>query len=174
MNLLNRLLLGAIGGVVATGPMTVAMIMLHRRLPPAERYPLPPRDITVKLAKTAGLEGNLSAPARTATTLLSHFGYGAAAGAVYSSALNARAAPLPKGLLFGLVLWAASYLGWLPAAGILRPATEHPTRRNALMIGAHLVWGATLGAFVSLLTEEQETLAPKPFSTSAAPHRDTA
>jgi hypothetical protein len=25
----------------------------------------------------------------------------------------------------------------------LKPATEHPRRRNALMIGVHLVWGAT-------------------------------
>jgi putative membrane protein len=36
----------------------------------------------------------------------------------------------------------------LAALGILKPATEHPPRRNALMIAAHLIWGAVLGALV--------------------------
>jgi len=42
-------------------------------------------------------------------------------------------------------------LGMLPALGILHPATEHPARRNALMIGAHIVWGTTLGLAVEQL-----------------------
>jgi putative membrane protein len=172
MNVLNRLVLGAIGGVVATGPMTAAMILLHRRLPIGERYPLPPREITMKLAEKAGVDEELSKPTRTAATLVSHFGYGAAAGALYTAALDPRDAPFAKGLLCGLFVWSASYLGLLPAAGILSSATEHPGRRNALMIGAHLVWGVTLGAFVKLLAEENETVAPPPFSASPAPHRD--
>jgi len=43
------------------------------------------------------------------------------------------------------MVWGGSYLGLLPSLGILRPATDHPAQRNALMIAAHLVWGATLG-----------------------------
>jgi hypothetical protein len=57
------------------------------------------------------------------------------------------------GVGFGLAVWAVSYLGWLPAAGILSPATEHPARRNALMIGAHVVWGATTGLAVGRLSD---------------------
>jgi hypothetical protein len=49
------------------------------------------------------------------------------------------------GTLYGLVVWGASYLGLVPALGLLSPATRHPRRRNALMIAAHLVWGAALG-----------------------------
>jgi uncharacterized membrane protein YagU involved in acid resistance len=49
-----------------------------------------------------------------------------------------------KGALFGVGVWAASYLGWLPAAGILRPATREPAGRNAMMIASHAVWGASL------------------------------
>jgi hypothetical protein len=33
----------------------------------------------------------------------------------------------------------------MPALGLLSPATEHPGRRNALMIAAHLVWGSATG-----------------------------
>jgi uncharacterized membrane protein YagU involved in acid resistance len=58
-----------------------------------------------------------------------------------------------KGALTGLAVWAGSYLGWLPAAGILRPATRHPWRRNLLMIIAHVIWGVTLGEVVRKLTE---------------------
>ena len=163
-----------IGGIVATGPMTVAMILLHRRLPLSERYPLPPREITMKLARKTGVDAELDAPARSALTMVSHFAYGAAAGALYTTALNGRHDPLPKGLLFGLFVWTASYLGWLPAAGILSPATEHPARRNGLMIAAHAVWGVVLGAFVSLLAEESESVGTKPFSTKNAPHHDLA
>jgi putative membrane protein len=66
-----------------------------------------------------------------------------------------RQIPLPPavraasiGSLYGLLVWTASYLGWLPAVGILAPATRHPARRNALMIVAHLIWSATLGLLV--------------------------
>jgi hypothetical protein len=38
--------------------------------------------------------------------------------------------------------------------GILRPATEHPARRNALMIGAHVVWGVALGLIVEQLLSD--------------------
>jgi uncharacterized membrane protein YagU involved in acid resistance len=50
-----------------------------------------------------------------------------------------------NGVAYGLGVWTASYLGLLPALGLLAPATEHPARRNALMIAAHVVWGASLG-----------------------------
>ena len=168
-----RILLGAIGGVVATGPMTVAMILLHRRLPQRERYPLPPREITMKLARETGVEGELSPAARSSVTLLSHFGYGAAAGAIYGGTSDHFAAPpVARGTVFGLILWIASYLGWLPAAGVLSSATEHPGRRNALMITAHVVWGVVLGAFVAVMRQEaeQDTALTDPDS----PHRDLA
>jgi uncharacterized membrane protein YagU involved in acid resistance len=60
-----------------------------------------------------------------------------------------------RGALAGLALWVGSYLGWLPAVGILRPATRHPWRRNLLMIVAHIVWGVTLGEMTRKLTERE-------------------
>jgi hypothetical protein len=53
--------------------------------------------------------------------------------------------PAAAGVSWGLAVWAGSYQGWLPAAKILRPATEQPARRTLLMIGAHVVWGMVLG-----------------------------
>ena len=172
MNRWNRLLLGVISGVVATGPMTVAMILMHRRLPARERYPLPPREITMKLADETRLSRHMTPEVRSATTMLSHFGYGAACGAVYATATNPRRQPALRGILFGLAVWVGSYLGWLPATGILSPATEHPERRNALMIGAHLVWGLAMSGMASLLASEMDEEPLSPFSSTLAPHRD--
>ena len=41
---MNRELAGTVGGFVATAPMTVAMMALHRALPHHEKEPLPPRQ----------------------------------------------------------------------------------------------------------------------------------
>lgn len=168
-----RVLIGALAGIVATGPMTVVMILLHRRLPARERYPLPPREITMKLARKAGIAGELDSQSRGAATLLAHFGYGAACGAVYvASAERASVSPATKGPLFGLLVWATSYLGLLPGAGILSSATEHPARRNALMVFAHLVWGAALAGVVHVFLQETESATSAPLTRSILPHRD--
>ena len=143
---MNPLLAGSLAGFAATAPMTALMLSLHRRLPPPERYPLPPRQITMKMARETGVAQKMDEPERTAATYAAHFSYGAAAGAalaLVSPRLPGH--PVAQGVAFGLAVWAASYLGWLPAAGILPPATAEPARRNALMIAAHVVWGAAAG-----------------------------
>jgi len=137
--------------------MTLAMEAMHRLLPQHERHPLPPRLITDQVAEKAGVKEQMDEEDRFWVSLASHFGYGTAAGAVYAPL--SRAIPLPPalgGMAFGLGVWAGSYLGLLPALNILRPATEHPPRRTALMISAHLVWGAALGVLVDRMQDGDE------------------
>jgi uncharacterized membrane protein YagU involved in acid resistance len=137
----TRLLLGALAGVVGTAAMTVAMRALHRRLPPQHRYPLPPREIVQEvLPEPAG--HRIAEDHRQTLTMAAHFGYGAATAALYAAARPPPSAGV--GALYGVLVWGASYLGWIPGADILKPATQHPGRRNALMIACHLVWGATM------------------------------
>ena len=116
--------------------MTAVMNRLHRRLPRRQRYPLPPREIIDVMAGPARLTEHQM---RTATTG-AHFAYGALTGAGLA-ALRSRPATA-EGAAYGLAIWAGSYFGWIPAAGVLKPAGRHPAERNALMILAHLVWGA--------------------------------
>jgi hypothetical protein len=49
---------------------------------------------------------------------------------------------------FGVAVWLLSYMGWLPAIGLFGPATRDTQGRSALMVAAHLVWGAALGGLV--------------------------
>jgi len=151
---MNRILLGALAGLAATAPMTLAMKLMHEQLPRDEQYPLPPRQVTEGMAEKAGVNEHLDEEEREAATWASHFAYGAACGALYGALSGERVDghPVLAGVGFGVAVWAGSYLGWLPAAGIIRPATEHPPRRTALMIAAHVVWGATTGVAVERLS----------------------
>jgi len=154
----RKLLKGAAAGFVATAPMSITMLVGWRLLPRREKYPLPPRLITEEITERVGMEDDLTENQLVGLTIFSHFGYGALFGSIY--ALFSERSPVHsslKGAFAGLALWAGSYLGWLPAVGILRPATQHPWRRNLLMILAHIVWGVTLGELTrKLITEDQE------------------
>lgn len=157
-NVFAQITAGAMAGFVATGPMTLVMEGLHASLPPQEQYLLPPRQITMEAAEAVGVEDDLSEPEKAGATMAAHFAYGAGAGAVYGAlAPHIPLTPVLSGIAFGLAVWTGSYLGWLPAAGILPPATEEPARRNALMIGAHVVWGAALGWIASRVLDSGRT-----------------
>lgn len=154
----STLIKGAIAGFGATIPMTGAMVLMHQLLPQQEQYPLPPYQITENLSEKSGLRDNLDDKELTTATKVSHFGYGAAAGAVYAATTKSLSlSPLVKGTAFGLAVWTGSYLGWLPALGILSPATEHPAGRNALMIAAHLVWGSAVGILAERLENKMSS-----------------
>lgn len=152
MTTIATLLTGAVAGCIATAPMTLSMEAMHRFLPRAERYPLPPSEITAEVTAEAGVADQLDQSEHTALTLVNHFAYGAGCGALYAPlAPRLPLSPTLGGIVWGLGVWTVSYLGLLPALGILRPATEHPANRNALMIAAHVVWGATTGLLVDRL-----------------------
>jgi putative membrane protein len=56
-----------------------------------------------------------------------------------------------KGVIFGVVVWAGSYLGLLPLIGISESAHKEPVRMNLMMIAAHLVWGSAMALVADLL-----------------------
>ncbi|HET9428732.1 MAG TPA: hypothetical protein VFO69_10270 [Allosphingosinicella sp.] len=149
MKLGSRLIVGAIAGVIGTMAMTSAMRRLHRRLPPEERYPLTPREIIDSAVDPE------EEPGRDLTTI-SHFAYGAGCGALVAAA-NSRPG-VREGAGAGVAIWLASYMGWIPAVGLLKPANRHPVRRNLLMIGVHLVWGAATALSIRELGAARQTI----------------
>ncbi|MBV9470921.1 MAG: DUF1440 domain-containing protein [Abitibacteriaceae bacterium] len=152
---MNKYLAGTIAGLVATGPMTLVMELLHRYLPPTQRYPLPPRTGTMRVAKALGLHRHLDEEERVQLTTVSHFATGAVLGAIYAAShKKLRVHPVIKGAAFGVLSWCVNYLVLLPSAQLLSPATKHPAKRNALMIVAHLVWGITTALIVERLADK--------------------
>jgi uncharacterized membrane protein YagU involved in acid resistance len=163
----SRLLIGGIAGFVGTMAMTSAMRRMHRRLPAPERYPLTPREIIDRGSEQLGapLAGE---PAKDVTTA-AHFAYGALTGAMLA-AMNPETSK-KTGAAYGAAVWLASYMGWIPAVGTLEPATRHPARRNALMIIAHLVWGASTAAAIRELRLARETILAEGEDRDAPPRR---
>jgi uncharacterized membrane protein YagU involved in acid resistance len=145
----SRLVIGAIAGFVGTMAMTAAMRRMHGRLPAKERYPLTPREI---------VDSALDPPPAAAPdfAIAAHFAYGAACGAVLA-AVNPRISRA-GGSLAGAAIWLTSYMGWIPAMGVLKPATAHPLRRNAVMIGAHLSWGWSTAEAMRELAAARDTI----------------
>jgi putative membrane protein len=150
---------GATAGALATGPMTLFMMAAHRYLPLHQRHSLPPKAITMDLLSKVNLKQHMTRKQRKWAPWIAHVAYGTGVGATYGS--FSRFIPLPppiKGIIFALLVWAGSYLGWLPAFDVSGSAPDEPMRRNVLMIGAHVVYGAVIGP-VAAWFERQRTQA---------------
>lgn len=134
-----------LAGFIATVPMTIFMLLTQRLLPRGQRYDLPPEIIVKELAHRAHIKQHMNKPQILAATLVSHFGYGATMGLLYPPLSKKLSLPTVfKGAIFGLFIWAASYLGLLPLLGLSEKAPREPARRNLMMIAAHLIWGSSL------------------------------
>lgn len=151
---MQRIIHGVLAGVAATAAMTAAMRRLHRHLPANERYAVPPREIVQALVESPGGSSDVQhdEDASSSWTMLAHFAYGGATGALF--ALQGNRAII-TGAGYGIGVWAASYLGWIPAARILVPAIRHPMERNLMMLAAHAVWGAVLAAGLREIEEAE-------------------
>lgn len=158
---------GGLGGLIATLPMSAWMLVVQRFLPRRHRGPLPPERITVRMVSGRGPLQRLPQPWRGLLTVGGHFGYGLACGVLYAPlAQQLPGAPVLRGAGFGLLVWAASYLGWLPAAGILALPDKRSTSLHVLMASAHVIWGAVLGGLADRLAwvwrKRQQRVAARP------------
>lgn len=152
---LRRMANGAVAGAVATVPMTATMLLIFRQLGPDDQAPLPPALLTGE-ASEAVLHRKPGRALHTALSLAAHFAYGAAIGALGGPLTRRLPVPGPlAGAVVGLGVWAMSYVVAMPSLGLLPPSGERPAGRRALLLTAHLVWGATLGAVMQALEPEQ-------------------
>ena len=159
---MNRAVAGALSGMAATGPMTLFMVAAHKALPSEEQQPLPPREITMNAAETAGVREDIEATGtRTESTLAAHVAFGTTAGMLYGGIAGVTGLPPAlEGALYGLGVWGTNYLGIMPALGLVRPATEESAGRNAVMIGANVLWGALAAVLYHQATKRDSRSAP--------------
>ena len=109
------------------------------------------------LASRIGLKKHLDRQEQSTLAWVTHFAFGTGAGAVYGPA--ARVLPLPPvagGIGFGLLVWATSYLGWLPALRL----TTLPDKQTAAQVSGgilqHLAYGvATIGIYRGIQNAKQ-------------------
>lgn len=147
---MNVFVRGALSGLAATGTMTGAMFA-EKEMGVLQR--VAPKTITARAAQKVGLAGETMVEgAFTPTWLAAHLGYGTSCGIVFSLIRPV----LPRngilaGALYGVALWAISYLGIMPALGLYPYPTRTSTGQTVGMIAAHEVYGVTLAQINDLL-----------------------
>jgi hypothetical protein len=147
---MKRLLRGALAGGLATAPMSAVMIG-------AKQFGLvggmPPEKITAELLNRGGIRR--SEVQQDVLATLTHFGFGAAAGAAFGVVAPRRLiARVPLGMAYGAGIWGVSYMGWVPALGIMPPADRDRRDRQMVMLAGHLVYGTALALLVGARQEE--------------------
>ena len=152
--LVQKMVRGAAAGSLATAPMTLAMLATKPLLPAPERAELPPEQVTAGVLENAGVADDLSSATQEQLSLVAHFAFGAAAGAVYGLAAPANSSrQVSAGVLLGLGVWSVSYFGSLPAAGVRHSAWYDAAGRHLQLALSHVVWGGTTGWLWSILDQ---------------------
>src|SRR5437660_1221614 len=151
-NLCARLAIGALAGLGGTLALqairTANQKILPRSSPPIKKDP---GEFMVNKAEQLlprTTRKRIPVKAETAAAKCLALGYGMTFGALYSSARPHTKRALLEGSLLGLIAWAAGYLGWLPAAGLMRPVWKHKPRQIPLPIAEHALYGvATVAGY---------------------------
>ena len=137
--------LGLVGGLVASGAMSIAH-RIANDLTPKAAVPSTPQEVdpTIKVASavTRGAGYDLTEKQKRAAGSIVHYAFGASVGALY----GALAPMVPRvtwavGLPFGLAVWLGAHVVTLPALGLADPPTRRPIRQEAAEFGLHGVYG---------------------------------
>ena len=154
---LTRLLQGAAAGFAATVALQGLRTASERWIP-ASMGPVrgDPGVFMVQQAQDALPPSKAdSSPdaAETAAAKGLAVGYGVLPGVLYAALRPEGGNPLVGGAALGVGVWAAGYLGWLPAAGLMPPITEQSAEEAVGPLVRHALYGVAVAAFYSRLRE---------------------
>jgi putative membrane protein len=137
------LLAGGIGGLVASA----AMSQFHSFFQKTDSSTQPAQeDSTVKAASAVSraiFHRELTPQQKKLAGPVIHYGFGTILGALYGMAVEF--APLVRagwGVPFGVAAWLGAHVITVPALGLSAPVTESAADKEALELGAHLVYGS--------------------------------
>ena len=138
---------GAVAGGVATLAMSLVMLA-SEQLGGMDRHP-PDEIAEAALDAVGATEAGEHATDAVAVGL--HLVFGVMAGGLFGVLHRRLRPPVPAalhGMVFGSLVWAVSYKGWVPALGIMPPPERDLPGRPETMLLAHWVYGGILGTLV--------------------------
>ncbi len=152
----QRLALGAVAGFGATlvlqGIMQLSGKIVPDAKPPIKQDPgvFMVNKLTSLMPESARERIPDAAKAAAAKSL--HLGYGVTSGVVYGAVRPGGGSVFADGSLLGLGVWAAGYLGWLPATDLMPPIHRHDAQQIIAPIVQHALFGiAVVTAYDSLM-----------------------
>ncbi|HEV2767694.1 MAG TPA: DUF6789 family protein [Acidimicrobiales bacterium] len=150
---MRTVLEGAVAGAVATGAMSVPMLIAQRQ---GSMGTQPPERVVEEAESETGR--TLSEREENLAASLAHLGFGVGSGALFAVVHRALRLPVPtvvQGTGFAVAVWALSYKGWIPRLGVLPPPEGDRSDRQRTMVAVHLVFGAVLGAVEHRLADRR-------------------
>jgi hypothetical protein len=148
----QRLALGVAAGLAATfviqGLQAVGQNVRPQSMPPLKQDPgefmIQKAEEQVAPAIRARIPPRVEKAAATSLAL----GYGATFGALYAASRPEVESVLSEGSTLGVATWAAGYLGWLPATGLMPPITRQNAEQILGAVASHILFGiATVGLY---------------------------
>jgi len=140
----SQILRGAVAGIAGTVAMTIPILVCQRL---HLFHTPPPEEISDNVARRTWLLPDRSHRSFPIFWIAAHLAYGATCGTLFS--LSRRWTPgsdREAGLLFGLAVWAVSYLGVVPALRLYPRPDDDSRPRQLVMIVAHGLFGLTVAA----------------------------
>jgi hypothetical protein len=107
-----------------------------------------PKQIVEWGERLSGAPHELTERQEVVAATVLHLGYGAAMGAAYGALRGVVPhvpAPLAGGV-WGALVWAAGYEGWMPASGVRPATTDQPVSKWPVPIANHILFGVTTAA----------------------------
>lgn len=150
MNLLSRVLAGALSGVLST----VALTGLRKSLAAVGVVGRTAPEQVVRRLEEVGLLDGWSPGARRALVVLAHLAYGTAIGASFGAlrrTVGGGGSEASAGAALGVLGWAANWAGVLPALGVHEPPWRSNTPKVLLPVVDHAFFGAVWGFLYRLL-----------------------
>ncbi len=141
---MRTVLEGAGAGAVATGAMSIPMLIAQRQ---GSMGTQPPERVVEEAEGETGK--TLSEGEENLAASLAHLAFGMGSGATFALLHRALRLPVPtvvQGTGFAVAVWALSYRGWIPRLGVLPPPERDRSDRQRTMVAVHVVFGAVLGA----------------------------
>jgi hypothetical protein len=149
---LQHVALGAAAGLAGTFVMH-GLLAAHKRLSPRTMPPMrkDPGEFMVRQAERSlptRIKRSIPDAAETAAATGLSLGYGATFGALYAALRSRGGSAWTDGPVLGILTWAAGYLGWLPASGLMPPPWKQDAARATIPIAEHALFGiATVAAY---------------------------
>lgn len=167
----QRLALGALGGFAGTVAIQ-ALLKANQKWMPEAMPPL--RDepghymveqVTHLLPR--GLSRQLPEAVQSGVGQMLGLGYGLTFGVLYALLRPRGGSPLADGLVLGMVSWAAGYLGWLPASGLMPPVWRHKAPQAIAPVAEHAAYGFATVATYDWLRKQFASSRPPTAPVSA-------
>jgi hypothetical protein len=143
----QRLAIGVAAGLAGTvaiqGLQAIGQHVRPQSMPPLRQDPGEFMIQKVEEHIVPALRRRISPPIENIAAQSLALGYGATCGALYAALRPQVQSLLGDGTVLGVVTWAAGYVGWLPATGLMPPITRHTGEQILGAVAGHILFGIT-------------------------------